>query len=452
MPYVKRLTQSNIDRGRHWLPFLNPLSRELIMLTPSLFCLGDEMAGIYGHTTCSRDQFDLLHRLLGRKPKLPVNQQPYRVLIESLIALPRPGIAKPGSISLLLLVVPKPGADPSVLSEKCGEIGEFFRGREVDLTLHILPGPFPPLVLHEVMRTGVVLAGKHPLDSTDDFPDFSFSAGKLPDFIDDCTSLCTNEWNPYQASLDKEIRDFVLHGGYRPYVRLTSVNPFLLPYLPILVKYEEERDMEKTVAVRHCIDALFSRFPPTREVLKELRKAWGLSDSPASDPSAMTFAEAVRTRRDLIPLEEKELPLFSWPPPSGWELGRASLSHDGESWFIAEADFFRHRHAWIVLTWAALAGLIGPHTLVGGPRSLLLKRRPNEILSKVIQDLLRGSESIVPEDTHQGSVRKRSGRFFFSETPFAILDPGKKSELSLFESIKKKARLDDSDLHLNLKK
>jgi len=452
MPYVKRLTQKNIDRGRHWLPFLNHQARELTMLIPSLFCLGEEMAGIYGHTTCTQDQHDLLHKLLGRKPKIPVNQQPYRVLIESLIALPRPGIARQGTINLLLLVVPKPGSDPSVLSEKCRDIEEFFQDREVVLTPHILPGPFPPLVLNEVMRTGVVLAGKHPMDNTDDFPDFSFFAGKLPDFITDCTSLGMNEWNPYQAYLDQQVKELVLHGVYHPYVRLISVNPFLLPYLPILARCEEERDTEKTVSVRNCIDALFSRFPPTREYMQELRKAWGLACTPVPNPSAMTFAGAIRTRKDLIPLEEKELPLFSWPPPSWWESARATLSHDGASWLIAEADFFRHRHAWIVLTWAVLAGLIGPQTLVKAPRSLLLKRRPYEILRKVLHDLLTGAYLIIPEDTHQGSIRKEWGRFFFSETPFAILNPGKKSELMLFESIKKKARLDDSDLQLNLKK
>jgi hypothetical protein len=452
MHSVKRLTQKNIDRGRHWLPFLNPRARDLIMLIPSLFCLSENMAGIYGHITCTPDQYDLLHHLLGRKPKIPVNQQPYRVLIESLIALPRPAVSRPGAINIVLLVVPKPGSDSSVLPEKCREIRGFFLDKEVALSPHILSGPFPPLILNEVMRTGVVLAGKHPLENTDEFPDFSFSAGKLPDYVTDCTSLGMNEWNPYQAYLEQQMEELVLQGRYHPYVHLTSVNPFFLPFLPILAKHEEEWDTEKTVAVRNCIDALFSRFAPTREDMKVLRKAWGIGDTPVSNPSDMTFAEAIRIRRDLIPLEGKELPLFSWPPPPWWELIRASLTYDGESWLIAEADCFRHRHAWVVLTWAALAGLIGPHTLVKAPRHLLLKRRPYEILRKVLQELLKGAGLIIPEDTHQGSVQMKSGRFFYSEAPFAALIPGKKSELSLFESIKKKALLDDSDLHPSLKK
>lgn len=448
MPYVKRLTQKNIDRGRHWLPYLTPQVRDLITLIPSLFCLGDDVAGIYGHTTCTQDQHDLLHKLLGRKPKIPVNQQPYRVLIESLIAIPRPGIVKPRMINILLVIVPKPGAAVSVLLEKCREISEFFLGRDIALTPHILPGPFPPLILYEVMRTGIVLAGKHPLGNIDDFPDFSFFAGELPEIITDDTSLCMNEWNPYQAYLEQELKEFILHSRYHPQVRLTAVNPFILPYLPILAKHEEERDTEKTVAVRNCIDALFSRFAPTREGMKDLRKAWGLSERPVPSPSTMAFAEAIDIRKDLIPLGKKELPIFSWPPVTSWALSRASLSHDGTSWFIVEADSFRHRHAWIVITWAALAGLIGPHTLVRAPRTLLLKRYPHAILDRLIQDLLRGDELIVPEDTHQGSIKMDSGRFTYSDTPFAILNPGRKSGLMLFESIKKKALLDDSDLHL----
>jgi hypothetical protein len=447
MPYVKRLIQKNIDRGRHWLPFLPSHVRDLVTLIPSLFCLGKDMAGIYGHTTCTQSQYRLLNRILGRKPDIPVGKQPYRVLIESLIAIPRPDIAKPGSVNILLIVVPKTGISLDTINTKCSEVRNFFQRKDVSLNVHVLEGPFPHRILYDVLRVGIVLAGRHPADNVEEFPDYSFFAGELPDYITDEKSFSVDEWDPYQAFLDSEVRDIILHGNYHPYLRLTSVNPFILPYLPVLTKYEEGRDADRVLLVRHCLDALFSRFGPTREGMAELKKAWGFENSTPS-PSSLTFSEAIRIRKKLLPIGEKELPIFSWPPVTLWAIPKASLICDGESWSLAEAGQFSHKYAWVVLVWAAIAGIIGHRTIVKAPRQLLLKRQARNLLENLLQEITMGADMIVPEDTHQGSVRVENGRFYFSQKPFAILEPGKKLNLMLFESIKKKALLDDSDLHL----
>jgi hypothetical protein len=232
---------------------------------------------------------------------------------------------------------------------------------------------------------------------------------------------------------------------YRPHTSRHCVNPFIAPYMPALVGYEEElADMLPTLRI--CLCELFIRFGPTREAMEEMMKAWQLGEKQVPDVSILSFDEAIRLRNMFVPLDTHELHIFSWPPNASWQLKKATLVWDGPGWRLSESDSFHHKHAWVVLAWAAITGLIGCGTSLNTPDGLLLKTNAVDILAGLNDTVLRGIDIITPSDPLQGSIRIMKGRFFFSDAPYAIMEPDRKLSLVLFEEIKKKALLDDSGL------
>ncbi|HOO46897.1 MAG TPA: hypothetical protein PLM29_11750, partial [Deltaproteobacteria bacterium] len=93
MSLAKQLSHKNIERARHWLPFLSPEMRDLVTLLPALFCEGSESIGILGRITCSHKEFELLKTYLGRKPQITAGRLPDRMPLESLIAVLKPSPA-----------------------------------------------------------------------------------------------------------------------------------------------------------------------------------------------------------------------------------------------------------------------------------------------------------------------------------------------------------------------
>ncbi len=145
-------------------------------------------------------------------------------------------------------------------------------------------------------------------------------------------------------------------------------------------------------------------------------------------------------------MEENELPVFSWPPLKTFTADRLELKvHEG-LWGIAGYPEFSHSYAWVVLVWAAVNGLIGRHTQISTPRSLGVKGNAKNLLLDALDALLKGTDILVPDDHRLGSVHLRNGRITFSGRPFAILDQGRKHSLEIFEAVKKKTLIDDSDL------
>jgi hypothetical protein len=100
----------------------------------------------------------------------------------------------------------------------------------------------------------------------------------------------------------------------------------------------------------------------------------------------------------------------------------------------------------VVLAWAAISGLIGSSTLLKTPDGLLLKTNAVTTLASLKDAISKGADIITSSDPRQGSIRINRGRFFFSDSPYAILERGRKISLALFKEIKKKALLDDSGL------
>jgi hypothetical protein len=180
--------------------------------------------------------------------------------------------------------------------------------------------------------------------------------------------------------------------------------------------------------------------------MEEMMKAWQLSEKQAPDVSTLSFDEAIRLRYMFVPLDTHELHIFSWPPNASWQLKKATLVWDGPGWRLSESASFHHKHAWVVLAWAAITGLIGRGTSLKTPDGLLLKTNAMDVLAELNDTIPRGVDIITSSDPLQGSIRIMKGRFFFSDAPYAILEPGRKISLVLFEEIKKKALLDDSGL------
>jgi hypothetical protein len=99
-----------------------------------------------------------------------------------------------------------------------------------------------------------------------------------------------------------------------------------------------------------------------------------------------------------------------------------------------------------MLVWAAANGLIGRHTHISTPRSLVKKGNAKTLLLDALDALLNGTDILVPDDHRLGSVHLKNGRITFSGKPFAILEQGRKHSLEIFEAVKKKTLIDDSDL------
>lgn len=446
MASVRGLIRKNVERARHWLPFLSEETRERILLIPSLFSLGKGGAGIFSHPTCTPEQFALLKKHLKAPPDIAVSRIPDYVLIESLIALPGPSVVGTDFLAVDLMVVPEPGADREIIRAKCAEVEVFSRARGGILRTHIIEGGLPPLVLMRTLNLGVVLAGRHPVTRPQDVADMGFFAGEVPEVIRDNSTLDAAEWNPFRHALDEELSRSIAAEGYRPPRQQGRLNPFLAPYLARLIRHEETLDVDTLLYLRLCMAALFSHFGPTREAMADMMRSWGLTFPQVPDISVMDLREALGIRKCYVPLDEHELPVYSWPASRTWRKERVVLDWDGAGWSLGESDLFRHRHAWVTLAWGAIAGLIGPDTDLKSPEGLQLKPDAPVILARMLCEIAQGTHIVVPADARQGSIRIRAGRFFFSETPYAVMESGPKASLNLFHERKKKALLDDSGL------
>jgi hypothetical protein len=442
MNTAKALVQKNINRARYSLPFINPTIRELISLIPALFCEGSPVAGIHGHTSCTRQEYELLKKYLARKPEIVVGRLPDKVLIESLILLLRPSPTNKFSCSITLICRPKSDAFVDEIMEKIECIRLVFHNYGISLTGIIQNGILPQLLIYEIMRTGIVLAGMHPVTQETESVEPLNYIGELPPFITDISRVQYSEWNPFQYLLERVVDRFVENSEYPASLSVPGVNPYIIPYLHILHKHDEEMDADIVKKIRASLNYLYTPFPPTKEAMDDLKKAWKMAD-PLHCSDDLNFVNALQLRKWLVPLEENELPIFSWPPPGHFALPSAQLCLEEDQWYIRQAKQFSHPYPWVVLMWAVIAGLISNETHLSVPGSLNFKRDKKQRLLKALKNDV---DIFVPEDHTQGSIHKKGGRFFFSDQPFAILEKGEKFSLELFESIKKKALLDDSDL------
>ena len=445
MHTATELVHKNIGRAWHWLPYCPPIIRDLIALLPALFCEGHPAVGIYGHKTCSPAQYDLMEKYLGRRPEIPIGRLPDRIGIDSLIVCVRPSLANEYYSSVMLICRPGAAARLDEIEEKAQEIRRIFGLHGIPLTCLIQAGTLPQLLVYEIMRTGIVLAGMQPVTRTEESSGSRTFIGELPHLITDTSRAESDEWNPFQCFLDQEVSGFIRAADYPAPLSIPGAHPFLIPYLHILHRYDEKMDTSVVAKIRASISSLFTPFPPTHEAMHALKNAWDMNDS-YQGLDKMSFDKALQLRTWLIPVAENELPIFSWPPPSHVALTTTRLHCDDGIWSLREARQYRHPYPWAVLTWAVIAGLITTETRLNMPGSLHFRRDIKNRLAAVHKAIAQGADIIVPEDHTQGSIHKKCGRFFFSDTPFAILDKGNKYSLELFEDIKKKALLDDIDL------
>ena len=386
-----------------------------------------------------------MEKYLGRRPEIPVGRLPDRIGIDSLILCVRPSLRNEYSSSVLLICRPGTANLLDELEEKAQEIRSVYKRHGISLSCLIQGDTLPQLLVYEIMRTGIVLAGMQPITRTRDSSDSRTFIGELPRLITDTSPAVSDEWNPFQCFLDQEVAPFIKAGDYPAPLSIPGANPFIIPYLHILHRYDEMMDTAGVEKIRSCISNLYTPFPPTQEAMHVLNKAWNMTDAYRM-LDQMSFDNALQLRKWLIPLKENELPIFSWPPPVHMALPAARLCCDEGLWFIRESGQYRHPYPWVVLAWGVMAGLITPETRLNLPDSLQCRDDIKKQLFAVHEGIAKGAHIIVPQDHTQGSIHFEDGRFFFSNTPFAILEKGYKYSLELFEDIKKKALLDDIDL------
>ena len=439
------LVHKNIDRARHWLPYIDPSLRDLITILPALFCEGHPAVGIYGHKTCSRAEYERLKKYLGRRPEIPIGRLPDRIGIDSLIVCARPSVTSKYFSSVMLICRPRTATLVNDIQDKAEEIRRFFKRHGISLTYLIQGDALPQLLVYEIMRTGIVLAGMQPTTSNKASSDSCAYIGELPGLITDTAQAEYDEWDPFRCFLDLEVSHSIKASDYPAPLTIPGAHPFIIPYLHILHRYDEKMESEGLEKIRASILNLYSPFPPTHEAMNALKNAWKMTYS-YQRLDQMSFDNALQLRKWLIPVKETELPIFSWPPPGHMALPCARLSCDKGLWYIKEAGQYRHLYPWTVLIWGVIAGLINAGTKLSLPPSLQFRSDIKKRLIEVPGAIVQGTDIIVPEDHTQGSVHKRGGRFFYSNTPFAILEKGNKHSLEIFESIKKKALLDDIDL------
>ncbi len=446
MQSAQALIQRNIQRARYSLPFFDPGLRDLITLIPPLLSEGSPSIGIYGRPGCSTREYELLAGYLDRKPAIVAGRLPDRVLIESLIALPVPSLAGRHSTSIMAVCLLRDEDHTEEVRTKIAAVARVFEKHGTPLAAHVSTGPLGQLLVYDIMRTGIVLAGKHPVTDKKAASDACIYIGGLPGVITQMhDSVRSREWNPFSHYLDSQTAEFIRKKDYPSALSVPSANPFIIPYLHMLHHHEERTDKERIEKLRMSLLGLFSSFPPTRELMQVLRSAWKMDSAP-EDFSGLDFTSALRLRKWIVPLKRDELPVFSWPPSMSFELDRLALGQERRHWGVAQTREFRHAHAWVVLTWAALAGLVGRATRITAPRELRMKSGVRKILLEGVESLLHGKDSLIPDDHFQGAIHLKGGRFFFSPGPFAILEQGNKHCIELFEAVKKKALLDDIDL------
>lgn len=452
MQSIQALIQRNIQRARYSLPFFDPGLRELITLIPPLLSEGSPSVGIYGRPGCSAREYELLAGHLDRKPAIVADRLPDRVLIESLIALPMPSLAGRHSTSVTIVCLIRNEGHAEEVRTKIASVARVFEKNGTPLSALVSTGPLGQLLVYDIMRTGIVLAGKHPVTDKKAASDACIYIGGLPGAITEMHEpVRSREWNPFLHYLESQTAEFIGKKDYPTALSVPSASPFIIPYLHMLHHHEERTDKERIEKMRTSLLGLFSSFPPTRETMRGLRSAWKMKSAP-KDFCGLDFTGALRMRKWIVPLKRNELPVFSWPPPRTFALDRLVLVQESGHWGIAQTREFRHAHAWVVLAWAALAGLVGPATRITAPRELRVKPGARKILLEGIEALLLGKDSLIPEDHFQGAIHLKKGGFFFSPGPFALLEQGEKHCMELFETVKKKALLDDIDLGKDGKK
>jgi len=447
MPPTQTLIQRNISRARYSLPFLSAVQRDLITLIPALLSAGQPSCGIHGHAFNAVED-SLLKTYFPEHEPIPVERLADRVQLESIIAIPRPSPAHPGQVALQLIAVPRPEADQAALITKLKDCGDLIEDKGLIVVPALLRPPLPPRLGYDVMRLGVVLAGKHPVIRAEEQGDATIFIGELTS-IEQIPMPPERGWTVFSQALDDEIQGLMSAGRYPMLFTIPSVNPYLLPYLPILNHYEENLDTARLEKLRTCLYYLFGPFPPTREDMARLTQSWKL---PLLTPlDQLSIQDSLRMRLWLIPAEVDELPVCVWPPPARWSQTEIHLHKTGDLWGFSGLSMLRHRYPWVVLAWGGLTGSIGLQTYIHR-HGLRLRRDARDHLVRMTACVARGVDIIVPPDHAQGSIRLRGGRFYYSDAPFALLDQGIKFSLDLDEPVIRKAMLDDTGLECFIKK
>lgn len=447
MPLATQLIRNNIARARYSLPFLSPSLRDLMALIPALLAAGEPICGVYGHAFSSSEK-DLLRTYTPSRANVPVERLPDKIVLESVIAVPRPSFAHTSHVSLHLVVLPQETADEEAIHAKLEDIRLVLEDKGLHLVPYIARLPLGPQLCHDIMRVGIVLAGRHPVTRSEEVSELSIDIGPaapvlgahLPD---------TKEWDPFSQTLADEVRHAIETQSYPALFAIPGANPYLLPYLTILNRYEEDLDADRLEKIRVCIYYLFSAFPPTRAVIAEQARAWKL---PELEPfERLSFKDAMHLRLWLIPAEKDELPIFAWPPLPAFQADEVHLQQQDAQWSLAGKAIIRHRYPWVVLAWGALTGLIGTQTYIHR-HSVRLRRDAIACLLRMVAAVDQGADIIVPPDHTQGSIRRVDHRLHYSDQPFALLERGTKHSLDLDEPVIKKAALDDTGIEQYLKR
>ena len=334
MSQAKRLANRNIGRARHSLPYLPVEAQELIAIIPCLLALGDAPCGVYGHPVCTPSQFDLLMRHLGCKPDLPVGRLPDRICLESLMAIPRPSLTGPFSLGLTLIAIPRPDIHLAEVHRQMEQVGSFLRHRGITTTT-LVQTQFPEFLINEIMRLGIVLGGKHPVTSREELTAEAIHIGELPSALNDPTLVLHADRNPFQDYLNRELAARVSRSAYPCPLSIPGANPFILPYLNMLTESEERADHDRLTKMRTSLFHLFGGFGPTRGV----ETVRGTSVPDRTSLAHLSAGERLRLRKWLVPLEDDELPLFSWPPLSSGALDEVSLTCRSGLWSLQEAGW-----------------------------------------------------------------------------------------------------------------
>ena len=439
MPSTIALIHANVGRARHSLPYLATASRDHLQMIAPLLALSDPPCGIYGHPLCSDSEREAIRR---QRPLIrpPRQSLPGRVNIQSLIVIPEPTPASLSGCALTAVVLPTNAAETATIQARLTEIASDFAESGVILNSFCGFEP-PPRLVQAILQRGVVVAGKHPVATTDFDPDTAFYLGELPGLINDPTYVARRDWDPYTAYLEGHIAELIRQGRYPAGFSLNHANPFLLPYLPL---FEEAGD-EHLIKLRQALCGLLRGFGPCRDELERLLSAWEMEDC-GPDPLSASLRQSLRVRRQLAPLNDNELPIAIWPPHKRRAQASLRLVRTKGLWQVEGLTEFSHPYAWVTLTWAALNGLIGPTTQIRAGEGLDLRPDATRRLSQIKAAVLDGLELIVPSDHTQGSIECRQGRFIFLDEHFAALKQGKKIVLEIEQDIKRKAILDDKGL------
>ena len=433
------LIHAIVGRARPPLPFLAPASRDHLQMIAPLLAMGEPTCGIYGHQLCSDSEREALWR---QRPQLrpPRQSLPGRVNIQSLIVIPEPAPASLSNCALTAVVLPTSAAEIAVITARLAEIAADFA--ESGVILNSFCGLEPPQrLIQAVLQRGVVVAGKHPVTTTDFDNDIAFYIGELPRLIGDATYVPRRDWDPYTAYLEECIAELIRQDSYPAGFSLNHVNPFLLPYLPLF----EEAQSERLLKLRQALCGLLRGFGPCRAELERLSSDWQMADCGPNQPGA-SLRQGLRVRRQFVALDEQELPISQWPPPKSRARASLRLVRTKGLWHLEDFNEFSHRYAWVTLTWAALSGLIDGATTIRATEGLELRPDAARRLCTLRAAILAGLDLIIPADHTEGSIECRQGRFFFQGEAFAALRQGQKIVLELEQDIKRKAMLDDKGL------